>query len=114
MTEQTVTMEAGDNPSGYTVGQVNAYLATADEDEVRRVLEAEQGGHQRVGILEGPHATPEDDAKDQPELQARTLEDEGKRVPEAEGEKYEKGYDGHSPARDAGEDLTLAAVTKGA
>lgn len=99
------------NPSDHTVDEVNAYLADADEAERQRVLEAEKADKDR-STVKAPEAP--DAPQGQPELQARTLKDEGKRVPEAEGEKYEKGYDGHSPARDAGEDLTLAAVTKGA
>jgi hypothetical protein len=55
------TMQAGDDPKDYTNDQVNAYLADADETERRRVLEAEQGGEGRVGIVDGPHGYADSD-----------------------------------------------------
>lgn len=51
------TMVAGDDPADYTVDQVTDFLKGADDDERRRVLEAEQDGQARKGILEGPQAT---------------------------------------------------------
>lgn len=39
------------DPSAHTVDEVNAYLATADDAEVVRVLEAERAGKARKGIL---------------------------------------------------------------
>lgn len=61
-------MKAGDDPADFTVDQVNAYLATADDDEKTRVLAAEQEGEARKGILEGSAAkdddTPADDTAD--------------------------------------------------
>lgn len=43
-------MSAGDDPADYTVAEVNAYLATADDDEHERVLDAEVAGKNRTGI----------------------------------------------------------------
>lgn len=42
---------AGFDPSAHTVADVNAYLATADDDEAERVLEAELNGQARKGII---------------------------------------------------------------
>lgn len=53
-------MQAGDNPGDYTVDQVNAYLADQDADERRRVLEAEESGENRKGIVYGPHGYADD------------------------------------------------------
>jgi len=39
------------DPSAFTVDEVNAYLASADDAEVVRVLEAERAGKARKGIL---------------------------------------------------------------
>lgn len=44
-------MQAGDNPDDFTVDQVNAHLAGADDDERDRVLAAERDGQGRVGIV---------------------------------------------------------------
>lgn len=67
MTEQQ-TPEQYD-PAAYTVDEVNAYLETADDAERARVLQAEadRGEDARKGIVEGPHAAPEDEggAEDQ-------------------------------------------------
>lgn len=44
-------------PQDYTVADVNAYLADADEDERDRVLTEERNSEKpRAGILEGPYA----------------------------------------------------------
>ena len=43
-------MAAGDDPGRYTVPQVNDYLATADDAEKARVLEAERAGKARSSI----------------------------------------------------------------
>ncbi len=44
-------------PGDYTVSQVNAYLAEADDDEKDRVLTEERNSEKpRAGIVEGPHA----------------------------------------------------------
>jgi hypothetical protein len=45
-------MQDGDDPADFTVPQVNAHLQTADEDERERVIEAEEDGEARKGILE--------------------------------------------------------------
>jgi hypothetical protein len=45
------TMVEGDDPAAFTVDQVTAYLATATEAEVQRVMDAEEAGKARVGIL---------------------------------------------------------------
>lgn len=103
------------DPSEHTVDEVNEHLATLDPegDEYAAVIQAERDGKARVGILgDEPEDETTPDADDKPELQARSLKDEGQRVPEAEGEAYQKGYAGFSPSRDAGEDLTLAGVLK--
>lgn len=42
------------DPTGYTVDEVNDYLANADEAERDRVLQAERDGKARKGIVEGP------------------------------------------------------------
>jgi len=44
------------DPADHTVAQVNAYLASAGEDERARVLAAEAEGRNRRGIVEGPHS----------------------------------------------------------
>lgn len=44
------------DPADHTVAQVNAYLASAGEDERVRVLAAEAEGRNRRGIVEGPHS----------------------------------------------------------
>lgn len=122
------TMKAGDDPKDFTVDQVNAYLAGDDVDEAerRRVLEAEKDGEGRVGILDGPHGyadsegglkggEPTEGAK-VTETKAETFDQAAARHTEAQGEKYQKGYDGFVPSRDGDNpvDLTLAAVTKDA
>ena len=40
------------DPSAHNVDEVRAHLAEADEDERRRVLEAEEAGNARVTLLE--------------------------------------------------------------
>ena len=47
-----MAMNKGDNPSDYTVDEVNAYLASADDAERQRVLDAESGdgGRQRTTV----------------------------------------------------------------
>lgn len=50
MDDQTATYD----PAADDVAAVNAYLETADADEVQRVLAAELAGKGRKGILEGP------------------------------------------------------------
>jgi hypothetical protein len=45
------------DPAAHSVDDVNAYLDTAEPDEVARVLAAEgEAERPRKGILEGPHA----------------------------------------------------------
>lgn len=44
------------DPADHNVGEVNTYLAQADDDERARVLAAERDGGNRKGIVEGPHA----------------------------------------------------------
>lgn len=46
-----VDMLPGDDPGSFTVPKVVAHLATADEAEVTRVMDAEQAGKARTGIL---------------------------------------------------------------
>lgn len=43
-------MAAGDDPGDFKVDEVQAYLASADEDEKTRVLEAEAAGKNRSSI----------------------------------------------------------------
>ena len=110
--EQQKAMAVGDDPSGYTVEQVNEYLSTASDDEKARVLDAERTGHARKGILGDE---PQDDGTT-PGLdtsKADTIQEAGAKVPDLEGEGYRKGYIGHAPSRDGDNpvDLTLAAVT---
>ena len=47
------------DPSEHSVKDVNAYLAEASAEERARVIEVEQAGQGRVGILDGPWATAE-------------------------------------------------------
>lgn len=51
-------MGPGEDPAGFKVDAVNAYLAIADADERARVLAAEAAGENRTGIVDGPHAAP--------------------------------------------------------
>lgn len=44
-------MTAGSDPGEFTAAEVLAFLATTDEDERVRVLEAEQAGKARKGVL---------------------------------------------------------------
>lgn len=60
MAEETKTMSAGDDPADYTVDQVNAHLASADDQERERVLAAERDGEARKGVLEGSQASTDD------------------------------------------------------
>lgn len=46
-------MKEGDDPSGFKVPQVQAYLLTASDAESKRVLAAEKAGQGRKSILEG-------------------------------------------------------------
>lgn len=46
-------MKEGDDPSGFKVPQVQAYLLTASDEESKRVLAAEKAGQGRKSILEG-------------------------------------------------------------
>jgi hypothetical protein len=114
MTEQQFTTES--DPADFTVDQVNAYLATADEAEQKRVLDAEASGKNRSTIK-----APDGDQADQgdgttPGLDtgsADTLKQAAAKATEPEGEHYQKGYLGYAPSRDGDNpvDLTLAAVT---
>lgn len=118
------------NPNDHTVDEVTAYLATASQDEVDRVLAAEtgDGGKDRQGVkdaadartstlLVDPDGTGQvQDDGSKPGLDtsnADTLAEAGAKHTEAQGEKYQKGYDGYVPSRDGDEpvDLTLAGVT---
>jgi hypothetical protein len=47
------------DPGAHTVDEVNDYLGTVHDAEIDRVLEAEQAGKARVGILSGPYADEE-------------------------------------------------------
>lgn len=128
MSDETFTTES--DPKDFTVPQVNDYLAgvTTDEDEARRVLEAEKAGEARVGILDGPHgyaddqgglkmAQPASDGQTGDEgatTEAKTFQDAAKDAVESRHEAYAQGYFGTVPSRDGdnAEDLTLAGVTK--
>lgn len=44
------------DPTTHSVEEVNAHLEGADSAELARVLDAEQTGKARTGILSGPHA----------------------------------------------------------
>ena len=57
------------NPSDYTVDQVNDFLDD-HPDLTGDVLAAEAEGQGRVGILQGRHATPQDDASAPVDLNA--------------------------------------------
>jgi hypothetical protein len=46
----TRTMAAGDDPADFTVGEVQAFLADADDAERTRVLDAESSGKNRTSI----------------------------------------------------------------
>lgn len=95
------------NPSDHTVAEVNDYLASADETERTRVLDAEAADKGRTGV-QAPSVSTEGNSQ--------TVAEAGANAVEASGEAYEKGYHGFVPSRDGDkpEDLTLAAVTKGA
>lgn len=129
MTEQTEgqTFTTESDPADFTNDQVNAYLATVtDEDEARRVLEAEKSGQGRVGILDGPHGyadaegglkmgQPASDGTT-PGLdtsKADTFQEAADKATESEHAAYAQGYFGHVPSRDGDKpvDLTLAGVT---
>lgn len=114
--EQQTTMKAGDNPDDFTVDQVTAFLATADDAEKARVIEAEKHGQGRKGIVGEDEPAPEAEPESKPTVdtsKADTVEQAGAKHTEAQGEKYQKGYDGFVPSRDGDNpvDLTLAAVT---
>lgn len=50
-------MQAGDDPADFTVDQVQAHLATADDTEQERVLQAERDGRARVSLVGGDEGT---------------------------------------------------------
>lgn len=95
------------NPSDHTVDEVNAYLADADDAEKARILDAEQAGQGRKGIVGG-------DETRVTETKAETFDQAAEATAEPDGEKYQKGYDGYAPSRDGDNpvDLTLAGVTR--
>lgn len=114
MTDQTFTTES--NPADFTVEQVNAYLATADEAERTRVLDAEKSGKDRSTVKAPEATTPPEGDGTTPGLdtsKAQTVTEAGANQAELVGEAYEKGYHGHVPSRDGDNpvDLTLAGVT---
>lgn len=92
------------NPDEHTVPEVQEYLAGADEAEIARVLEAEQAGQQRKGILNyGPDGepSPPEQAGDKPgdattTTKAATFQDAAKVATPDEGQ----GYLGFSPEAD--------------
>lgn len=102
MTEQT--NEGTFDPADHTVAEVNEYLATADDAERQRVLDAEKDGQNRSSVK-----APTTDTGS-----GQTVTEAGESATEAEGEKYQKGYEGFAPSRDGDNpvDLTLAGVTK--
>lgn len=51
-TTEPKPMSAGDDPGDFNVTEVQAYLATADEAEKARVLEAEKDGKNRSSLLQ--------------------------------------------------------------
>ena len=117
MTEQNQAEQF--DPSAHTVDEVNAYLADADEAERQRVLQAEADGKDRATVKapEAHEDAPQADEGTKPkETKAETFKEAAKHVPQADGEKYQKGYEGYVPSRDGDNpvDLSLAAVTKGA
>lgn len=94
------------DPNDYTVDQVNDYLANADEDEAKRVLEAESNGQARKGVMEGPHnpapgeSTPEQsEAEADAQAEAGRLSTKGADFSEAAeaATPDPKGYLGESP-----------------
>lgn len=103
MTEQTP--EGQFDPSAHTVAEVNDYLATADETERQRVLDAEAAGQDRSTIKAPSSTSTEGDAQ--------TVTEAGANQAQTVGDQYDKGYVGHVPSRDGDntEDLTLAGVT---
>lgn len=122
MTEQTFTTTS--DPKDFNVSQVEAYLATADEAEVTRVLglETGEGGKDREGVKNAAEARTEslrvdpDGTGTTPGLdtsKADTFTEAADKATEPEGEAYQKGYFGHAPSRDGDNpvDLTLAGVT---
>lgn len=93
------------NPADFTVDQVNAHLASADQAERDRVLALESGT----------------DGKDRSTVQAPAVETKGETFQEAAAnvttspvEAYRQGYFGEVPSRDGDnpEDLTLQGVLK--
>jgi hypothetical protein len=68
------------DPTAYTVDEVNAYLASADDDERARVLQAERdradGKDPRVGILEGPENPAPADDQAGPETDSDLVKDD--------------------------------------
>lgn len=128
------------NPTEHNAKDTLEYLATVtDQAEVERVQAAESGRtdgkNARKTVLDfrlpapqesapepkaDPEAAPDPDAS-QPEVQpepeamkALPLKEAVKGTPDLEGEAYQQGYQGTSPADDAGEteDLTLPAVLR--
>lgn len=67
MTDES-KMQTGDDPADFTVDQVNAHLATAEDDERDRVLAAERdtdaGGKARKGVLDWYDGTAEGEDAD--------------------------------------------------
>lgn len=61
------TMQAGDDPADFTVEQVQAHLASTDDDERARVLAAETGGKGRKGVT--GYGQPDADSVDAPRPQ---------------------------------------------
>jgi hypothetical protein len=108
MTEQTDFITGESDPKDFTVDQVNAHLADADEAERERVLALETGpdGKDR-STVKAPESEPDTNAP-------QTVQEAGETQTHLEGEKYRKGYDGYVPSRDGDnpEDLTLAGVLK--
>lgn len=94
------------DPNDYNVDQVNEYLASADETEAKRVLDAEAKGQARKGILEGPHnpppgeTTPEEtQAEADAQAEAGRLTTKGASFEDAakDAAPDPKGYWGQSP-----------------
>lgn len=118
------TMKAGDNPADYTVAQVNDYLATADDAEKARVLEAERtSAAPRKGItgVDTPQdaqepAQGDNSAQEAPSTTTRatTFQEAAK---DATPAALEDSYHGHSPERErtgkADKGLTVASVLDG-
>lgn len=88
-------------PSDYTVDEVNAYLATADDTERSRVLGAETAGKGRVGILHATTRAPDapaqaPDAPRDTETRGQTFVAAASAATPDDGQ----GFYGHSPERE--------------